>query len=357
MLEMARRELERMRESADAWADLRYTRATDAEGDDYDGNAARRATVLWALQYDLRPDDLPLVRWLAEQEAECRGEAPFQGLTEEIELAGFLLATFRRVEDVWLQGRIKLANFDTSCGYDLEHLFAAGVPETIAFVRDSEHADRDATLELLLDDDRPWVSGQRLAEWFRDGQERFPADPAAEDPMTWIQRAQLIGDSRTAREWLDRWAADRPRDAHTLSQLQYYLADLGALAEAAAAQREAVAWAEDPWDAASAWRTLAALERRAGHHRAAWAALIECRQAFDDVPDWRETGLARAYVEELFLLAGSAEADSAREVFTEADRQARDIPRLPPVVFQAAVSAADRLGLAGPSEYYRRLGP
>ncbi|AEB44452.1 hypothetical protein [Micromonospora maris] len=86
MIEEARRELERMRRSSVVWRELRYERATGADGYDCDGRAARRAAVLWALQYDRRAEDLPLVRWLAEQEAWCRREAPFQGLTEETEL-------------------------------------------------------------------------------------------------------------------------------------------------------------------------------------------------------------------------------------------------------------------------------
>ncbi|MFG2045723.1 hypothetical protein [Dactylosporangium sp. NPDC048998] len=355
-MEAARRELERMRESSVAWRELRYERATGADGYACDGNAARRAQVLWALQYDHRPEDLPLVRWLAEQEAWCRREAPFQGLSEETELAGFLLTEHRQMLDVWLHWEIKRANFDTWCGYDLEHLFAAGVQATIAFVRDSGHAGRDDLLERLLDQQgRPWVSEDGLAEWAQCQRSRFPADPAAEDPLTWVARAKLAGDRELARQWLDSWAAGRQRDKDTLRQLRYQLADLGAFAEAAAAQRESLEFADNAWDSASACQTLAGLERQAGDHRAAWAALRECRRALDDVSDWPAVGLGRMYVEELFRLAGSADGQLADVVFAEADRQARAVPDLPLVVLQAAAEAADKVGAQTRAEHYQRL--
>ncbi|MFD1149114.1 tetratricopeptide repeat protein [Saccharothrix hoggarensis] len=313
-----------MRESPAAWQELRYEQATDADGDACDGNAVRRAKVLWALQYDHRPEDLPLVRWLAGQEARCRSEAPFQGLTEEVELAGFLLAEHRRVEDVWLHAAMKQANFDTLAGYDIEHLFAAGVRATVDFVRDSGHADRDGVLDLLVDDEgRPRVSEEGLAEWTRGRRARFPADPAVEDPLTLVERALLAGDRELARRELDRWAAGRPRDRATLGQLRWVFADLGEFAEAARAQRESVVFAGNAWDSALAWLDLAGLERRAGDHHAAREALRECRQVLDEVPRWSEVGLGRMYLEELSLVTGSAEG-GAETAFTGADDGAGD---------------------------------
>lgn len=366
--ETARRRLERMRESPAAWSDLRYESATDADGHAYDGNAVARAQVLWALQYDRRPGDLPLLRWLAEQEARCRREAPFQGLSEEAELAGFLLARHRQVEDVRRQWRIKLANFDTWCGYDLEHLFAAGVERTLAAVREGEGGEggangesgeengRDDLLDLLLDrDGQPRVTEEGLAEWFRNKAARFPVDPAAEHPLTWVARAKLAGEPAESRRWLDRWAAGRDRDKETLGRLAHELADLGDFAEAARARRDCLVFADGPWDRASAWRDLARTERLAGDHDAAWEALRECRRALDGVSEWQEVGLGRMYVEELFALAGAAHDALAATVFAEADRQAREVPRLSLVLLRAATTAAERVGDRGGAERYREL--
>ncbi|WP_282776430.1 MULTISPECIES: hypothetical protein [unclassified Nocardia] len=356
VMEAARYELARMRGSAGVWRELRYERATGADGYDCDRNAVRRATVLWALQYDRGPDDLPLIRWVAEQEARCRREAPFQGLSEETDLAGLLLAEYRRVEDVWLHWEIKRANFDTWCGYDREYLCAAGVRATIAYVRDSGHADRGPVLELLLDGEgRPCVSEDGLAKWWQRQRSRFPADPGAEDPLTWVGRAKLAGDRELARRELDRWLAGRERDSATLGQLRHQLADLGAHAEAARVQRESLVYAETPWDSASSWLALAGLERRADNHHAAWDALRECRRALDGVSGWAEVGLGRMYVEELFLLVGSAEGELGEEVFAEADRQARDVPGLPLAALRSAVAAADKVGDQSRVEHYQNL--
>jgi hypothetical protein len=349
VMEAARRDLARMRESEAAWQELRHEPSTGADGHAWDANETRRAKVLWALQYDRRPGDLPLLRFLAEQEALCRRHAPFQGLGEQAALAGFLLARHRRVEDVWRQYEIKRANFDTLLGYDVEHVLAAGVQVTVDHLRTSEHPDRDQALEYLLG---AGVDEERLREWAADEQAWFPEDPADEDPLTWVERAKLVGEGDLARAELDRWARNRPRDAGTLNQLRYHLADLGAFAEAARVQREALGFAENDWDRASAWQSLAGLERRAGEHRAAWEALRECRAALDGVAEWREFGLGRAYVEELFLLAGAAGPGLAGEVFAEAERQAREVPGLPPVVLRAAAEAALHVGDEAALERY-----
>lgn len=354
VMEAARQELARVRERA-AWPELGYEEGTDAEGRAYDRNGVRRAKVLWALQYDHGPADLALVRWIAEQEAWCRREAPFQGMTEETELAGFLLAEHREVEDVWLHWRIKRANFDTWCGYDSQYLFAAGVQATVEFVRASDHEDRDAVLERLLTaEGEPFVSEEELDEWRQSC--RFSTDPDDEDPLTWVERAKLAGEAEQARRELTDWASGKPRDKATLSVLSYEWAELGDFAAAALALRESVAFADTAWDAASAWQRLAGLERQAGDADAAWQALVECRRALDDVANWQEVGLGRMYVEELFLLTAVAPADLAATVFAEADHQARDVPRLPLVVLRAAVDAALSVGDHASARRYRELG-
>ncbi|MEU8664369.1 hypothetical protein [Actinoplanes philippinensis] len=328
----ARRELQRMRASEDAWAALRH------EGE---GDAERRARVLWALQFDRRPEDLALVRFLAEQEART-GD-----LTEEVKLAGFLLAEFRRPEDVWLQWRIKRASQDTWCGYDSEYLFAAGVERTVALVRAGDHPDRDEILRLAPE------SEQDLDDWREETRSWFPADPADEEPVTWLDRAELIGDPGLVRELLDRWAADRPRDRDTLDLLLHHLPGLGAFAEAAAAQRERQAFTRGPIEHAAGFRRLAELERRAGDHVAAWAALRDCAEALRAVSGWTGIGLGHSYVEELFLLAGVADPEVARPAFAEGDRHARTMPGLAPSVSEAAVVAAERLGERSSAEHYR----
>lgn len=345
-MEQARLELGRMRESDEAWAGLEYTEVT-RDGHVVDGNATRRAMVLWALQYDHGPADLPLVRWLVEQETACRRAASLQGLGEEAALAGFLLASYREVADVWLHWALKRANFDTWCGYDVEHLVAGGVDATLAFVRASEHPERDALLERLDAVEEP-----DLEKWFAHKRSWFPADRADEDPLTWVDRAELLGDLAGAGSLLRLWAAGRERDEATLSQLRGRYADLGAYAEAADAQRELLGHVSGARETASAQQSLAGYERRAGRHEAAWAALRACGEALAEVAGWREAGLGRFYVEELFSLARDAAEHPddpaagalARAAFAEADRIAPEVPWLPLAVLDAATDAATAVG-------------
>ncbi|WP_163572124.1 hypothetical protein [Fodinicola feengrottensis] len=176
----ARRVLEQVRQAPAPWPGLE--------------NPELRATVLWALQYDRRPTDLLLLRWLMDQEIAYRRAQ--DGLGEVAELAGFLVAEHRQLQDVTRHWGLKRANFDAGAGYDTQYLylFAAGVSATIAYVRESDLPDREALLDYLVDRAIDLTEAE-LADWFAARRSWFPADETAEDPMTWIDRAQLVGRS------------------------------------------------------------------------------------------------------------------------------------------------------------------
>ncbi|WP_309110564.1 hypothetical protein [Saccharothrix sp.] len=308
------------------------------------GADAERALVLWGLQYDLQPDDIELVRALAAAEAQGRADDDFGGHTDESELAGFLLASFREVSDVWLHWDLKRANFDTWCGYDVEYLVAAGVAETLAFVRASDHPERDAVLERLAD-----VGEVDLAKWWHRKQKWFPADPSDESPLTWSDRAARLGMDDEARAWLTRWTEGGERDEQTLTVPRGRYADLGAHAEAAEAQRGLLTFARDSRAVASALTTLARHERLSGQHEAAWSALTDCAVALEDVPGCREVGLGRHYVEELFAPARDASGELARAAFEAADQAA--VPGLALVTLRIAADAAQKLDTR--ADHYR----
>ncbi|WP_130345031.1 hypothetical protein [Herbihabitans rhizosphaerae] len=152
-----------------------------------------RARVLWALRYDQRPEDEDLVRHLVGLAAKHCADDPDVGMGEEAELAGFLLAQYGRVEDVWVHYGLKMTNMDTGTSYDIGYVLAAGVAETVAHVRASEHERRDELLERL-----DGVDQSEVDEFLAERGEWFPADPADEDPYVWVDRAMLIGDTAAA---------------------------------------------------------------------------------------------------------------------------------------------------------------
>lgn len=336
MTERIRESLARARATA-YWTDLAYAPAADADPDEdgNDENLGRRALVLWGLQYDHGPADLPLVRWLAEQEAAFRW-AEGGGLGNEAELAGFLLATYREVEDVWRHWAIKRSNFDAGTAYDAEYLVAAGPAETIAYVRASDHPKRAELLEYLLKN----LADAELTDWWGDKREWFPADPADEHELTWFDRAQLLGDRDAAHALLLRWADGRDRDEETLTSLYYRLVELGYHDEAADAARARITLLSDPsaLDLTIAYSNLAEQERAAGRYPAALAAL----RAWG-TRDGADLGVS--YVRELFLLARDADGEVAAAAFAEGDRAAPSVlSRLSFEVLDAAAKTAATVG-------------
>jgi len=193
ILARARAELAGVRGAPQTWTTL----DVDPVDGGTDRNEVRRALVLWALQYDRRAEDLPLLRRLVEQEAAWR-RAAGSGLGEDAALAGYLLARHRCVEDVWRHWALKGANFDAWCAYDGQYLVAAGVPETIEHVRASDHPERDPLLRYLPTALHP-ADVADLPGWWEWKATWFPDDPAAEVEHTWRERAELLGDQGLGR--------------------------------------------------------------------------------------------------------------------------------------------------------------
>lgn len=131
------------------WAHLDYVPTVDDGGLPDDANRAARAVVLEMLAHDHTPDDADFLRHLLRQETAMHEAA--WGYGDSLGLAALLLSGCGVVDDVWLLWRAKTANFDTLPGLDLEVLFGAGVAETLAFVRVSQHPDRDELLRYLED--------------------------------------------------------------------------------------------------------------------------------------------------------------------------------------------------------------
>ena len=329
LLRTGRVELRRLRVDPTSWADL---------------DQPRRAQALWALQYDRRPADLPLLRFLLEREsAVCRSDSR-RGLSEEAALAAFLVCEYRRPEDVWRLWELKQANFDTACGLDVEHLVTGGVRATVELVRSGDRADVAGPLALLTDDaGGPVVTDAEVESWREFKRELFPADPRMESAGTWIDRALLVGERGLARELLEQWTA---ADPELLSTRKWYLETVfGEFAEAAAIHRQLSAGRGDPWDRASAQVAQARLERQAGRPLAAWEGLRHGGPLPKALRRWRRVNLARFYVEELFLLVPlMPRGNRAHQVFQLADRCAGIVVGLAPAALTAAVAAAEHVG-------------
>lgn len=350
------KDLERARRDRAAWSDLAFF-AEHTDGRHVtDRNEPARFRVLWALQYDRRPQDLPLLRFLLRQQTVFYQKAVPWGLASDLLLAGFMVAEHRRVEDLWLHWAAKSISFDTALGYHLYHLLTGGVATAVAEVRASAHPDRDRILDDITSDRHTEAS---VEEWLGEQRAQFPADPAEESLRTWAHRAAGLGEPEASRLFMTEWAAGEPRTEDTLNTLQFHLARLGYHAEAVAVQREAVAISDASWPGARAFNllTLARLQRQAEDTAGAWTTLEEIQNVMPPDKQGPRQGLWRHFVKECFLLAPLTPDDStARRRLAVGDEHLRGIPRLwMDGVLDAAVAAAEEVGDPRALHRYRAL--
>ncbi|MEO5874996.1 MAG: hypothetical protein ABIS86_22855 [Streptosporangiaceae bacterium] len=273
LLLAARQDLDRARQTPGMWT-------------------SARSGLLWALQYDRRAEDLPLLRVLLAQEiAEEDSAVP----GADLELAAFLLAEQRQPEDV----------------------------ETITAAVRAEVP---------------------LEEWLSDRKAKFPTDPAEENLRSYAHHAARLGDRDAARQFLLAWADSGPRSERVLNALQHNLAHLGFLEEAIKAQQEAIELSRPPAKI-SRLLTLVRLQRRNHDFEAARRTLLAIET---DLP-YDKHGFEhpwRSFVKELFLLVPEApEERTARRLLEAADQNLQGIPRLwKDEILDAAIAASDHVG-------------
>jgi hypothetical protein len=350
LLRAPRESLQRARRDRSTWAELAFALAGAGQGQAYDLDRAARFGVLWALQYDRRPGDLPLLRFLFQQEITRYEETVSWGLAPDLELAGFLVCEHRQLDDVWLHWRAKNISFDTALGYRTPYLLTAGVEATVEAVRASSHPDRERILHEILDarnpDGTPHFTDALVEEWLAAQQARFPSSPAAENLMTWANHAARLGEHDVSRRFLLAWAEGQPRTEATLNTLQFHLAQLGFLTEAIEVQKEAAANTEDGHRKASKLLTLIKLQRQSGDFSGAWQSLRDCAGVMPSDQFWKQAGLWRHFIKEHFLLVPMApDRNTAQMILREGDRQVHGVTRLwMDGVLDAASTAIEHVG-------------
>jgi hypothetical protein len=279
----------------------------------------RRYALLLTLQYDLRTEDHALVRYLFEQETLRHRREPFQGLYPALRLAGYLLATFRAIEHVWLFAEAKLANFDTYMGFDLAYLVSAGIDQTLAYVRAADtHPLRKNVLDWLVGEDGQCVLNEDgLVSWWRRMTADYPAQQSDEAPLARLTQALDFDDVEDARRWLITWEATLPRTSRHLRTIAWYWAQVRDWDRASAVVAELLAHDDaNSWDRASLQVQAAAYQRQAGRAAEAARQLLAARRALVNIEAWWRYGLGRSVMEEALLIAqslppGNEQADEA----------------------------------------------
>ena len=343
------------------WSRLAFTAEHTNEGRVFDRNRAARFGVLWAAQYDRRPEDLPLLRFLLEQEIVRYREVVPVGLAPDLELAGLLVAEHRQLQDVWLHWQAKDISFDTALGYRTFYLLTAGVAATIAAIHASDHPDRDRMLREITEarnrDGTPRFTDAAVDTWLAGQRVRFPDDPDVESLRTWANHAARLGDRETSRRFILQWADTQTRTEQPLNSLQFHLAGLGFLDEAIQVQTEAVAVSDPGSGKASKLLALVKLHRHAGNFTDARRALHDCGEIMPTDRFWKEAGLWRYFVKEHFLLVPMApDEETAQRLLLEGDEQMRGVTRLwMDGVLDAAINAAEHTRQHGLRDRYLQV--
>ncbi|AIA07797.1 hypothetical protein [Streptomyces noursei] len=244
----------------------------------------RRRVTLRAAQFDRAEGDLELLRHLLRHETRS-------SMTDELRLAAVLVGLGGDTGDLPLLLEVRETDFDTACGL-------GGMPE-------------------------PGASADELQLWARALDESmFGTDPSDELVSTWTDMARDQGMTELARVtlireldniFMDQSRLRRPEApcslvTASLSGLARDFEELGDLPQALRAQHLYAALQGRARDRASAWRTLARLERAAGRLPQAAASLAAARDALvapgdDSLRHWQQVNLGRFIVEEHYRLA------------------------------------------------------
>lgn len=288
MLDIYQTLLSRLRQDEKAWPEVAHQAVYRADGRMDDPSYRSRYGVLLCLQYDLKEDDHALIRYLLAEETASRSNDPFQGESSALLLAASLLGAFRKVEDVWLMWDAKSANFDTFCAVDTRHLFAAGIPETLAYVRASSHPEAEAILESLLEDDTNTVivTPEQMEQFRQQQQKRYPKYPSQEGTLTLVDRAWELDQIEEGRRLLDRWEAGASITAQTLNTLMYMRDMLGQPEQSLVCANRLLELAgDDASQRDSAEFNVGHFAVKAGAYEQAWQILAQILESFQKNPE------------------------------------------------------------------------
>lgn len=330
-----------MRSDPARWSELNYEEADGVDGFPVDGNVVRRATVLWAAQYDRRPDDLDLLRHLLEQETVNHRAAHVQGISDELRLAVYLVARWIDSADLKRIYEARFANFDTWFGL-------SGIP-----LGDLSRPDRE-----------PVWDPAGVRRWVREvGAVAFPTRIEEETEAEWARRARLQGMAAEAKAFLLRMLDTGQPEVGRLRFVQYELGQIGEFAEAARVQRLLVSRGDNqPYGTGSALCRLSELELRSGHLEDAWRSLRQAVASLENDQErrrgsspWRKLGIAKNVVAqhmEVVLAAAADHPGLAHEVVTSGTALLDELDDAPPRLLAQVRAAALSLSLRSLAERY-----
>jgi len=278
MKEALIKELNRIRSNKVLWEELTWKKAGDGE-EYFDKNATKRAKVLFALQWDLQPNDEDLLRFLFTEEIKDRNEDPFQGGSEALSTGGYLLASFKNPANVWLLAEAKSANFDTHCGFDYQHLLSAGVQATFAYVENQDHPIKEYFQQFFPDLATCSLSQKDIDQWHQHKQAFYLTTPPENDVKYWLEVALEIEDMATAQELTKKLETQSDESLDSLSDLKFYKEQIEDYAGAIVLANKILAKTDNP--TLYNYTYLVKLHLKNNDPAAAWQTIQETLKVFD----------------------------------------------------------------------------
>lgn len=256
----------------------------------------KRYALAIALQYDNRPEDKELIKFLMENEVESRINDPYQGVGDSLNLISYLLAKFKDVENVWLFEKAKSANFDTSLGYDCEFIFSAGVEVTCNYLEENG-LNEDNYLYQFKDKLRDLYTEDDINRFFERMRSWFPERLEEESIETLFGRAIDFEDFKEAERLFSLMEHNEENDVSTL----YHRAkDIRNYEKAVFYKKKVLEKTQRTWDKVSALKDLVEM----------YLLCKDCFSAFEtaktwdgmlkDFDNWKDTGLGRMLTEHWF---------------------------------------------------------
>ncbi|SCW68500.1 hypothetical protein SAMN04487970_102850 [Paenibacillus tianmuensis] len=284
-----RRNIDKIRSSRDLWKEFEYQ--------DPDVNYFKRYAAAVAIQYDWKPEDYDLIKFLMENEVESRIHDPYGGCGDSLTLISYLLAKFRRPENVWLFEKAKSANFDTHCAYFDECIFSAGVELTCKYLEGFELTETNTYLFEHKDQLNSLFSEQDIGDYFHRMTLWFPDSMEKEKTESLLIKAIDFDDLEEAERLFDILEKQAEPDVQTL----YYRAkELKKYEKAIFYKQKELELTTDARDKVSFILDITELHILNNDYMKAFESAQSWERLLTQFDSWQYTGLGRSMSESWF---------------------------------------------------------
>jgi len=342
------------RKDKQKWHDVSYSCAKSKKRGHYDSNEKLRYSVLISIQYDFQKSDEAFIRFLLEQEVLALENDSFQGISDALKLASYLLVKFNNPHDIPLFCRAKFANFDTACGFSREFMYLALREKTEDFVLQNYpdiYSDIEGDyIELCLE--------ETLDEWWNYLSRSFPENEADEPLLELFERNIYFGKDDIAKKYLEQWKDQEPASENKDSTLKYAYISLGEYALALKQTKKELSKKKNNWDRASCLESLIGLSAKmdGSQNQEGLFFIKALDQEFKKFNNWKNIGLGRMSIHEGFnYILATNDIDIAKEAFVIVDRWFNEMDSIAYVGLKAGRKAAKKCGFLDKAKIYKKL--